>query len=132
MRSPRSRPTSASTRTVPSRPRRRSSADGTCMNKIFSKLAVLAIVAIAGCNTLPSGPDPDKLAEDMVKTGFRSEGIAKIERVTAIDETLKLCSAADVAGKPLDAAVARRIEAENLKTIRWPSDGRFLGDWKQG
>jgi sulfur-oxidizing protein SoxX len=103
------------------------------MKKLSLTLAALAIAAaVVGCNTLPSGSDPDRLAQDMVRSGFRSEGIARIERVTAVDETLKLCSAADVAGKPLEPAVAKRIEAENLKTIRWPSDGKFLGDWKQG
>ncbi|MEO7547426.1 MAG: sulfur oxidation c-type cytochrome SoxX, partial [Ramlibacter sp.] len=39
---------------------------------------------------------------------------------------------ADVAGKPLDAAVAKRIEKVNLDTVKWPSDGKFLGDWKEG
>jgi len=68
----------------------------------------------------------------MVRSAFRSEGIAKVERVTATDETLRLCSAADATGKPLEPAVAKRIEAENLKTVKWPSDGKFLGDWKKG
>ncbi|WP_374669096.1 sulfur oxidation c-type cytochrome SoxX [Ramlibacter sp.] len=91
-----------------------------------------AALVAAGCATGPSAADLDKLADDMVKAAFRTQGIAKVERVTQIDETLKLCNQADVAGKPLDAAVAKRIEADNLKTIKWPSDGKFLGDWKQG
>ncbi|MFL6692381.1 MAG: sulfur oxidation c-type cytochrome SoxX [Ramlibacter sp.] len=96
-------------------------------------LAALAVAAtVVGCMSAPSAADPDALVQQMVRAGFRDEGIAKTERVTAVDETLKLCSAADVAGKPLDPAVAKRIEAENLKTIQWPGDGRFLGDWKQG
>lgn len=94
-------------------------------------LAVLAAATVVGCATV-SGADADKLAADMVKTGFRSQGIAKVERVTAIDETLQACNAADVAGKPLDAATAKRLEEANLKTIKWPSDGKFLGDWKEG
>jgi sulfur-oxidizing protein SoxX len=27
---------------------------------------------------------------------------------------------------------AKEIEAANLKTIQWPADGRFLGDWQKG
>lgn len=92
----------------------------------------LAAVAAVGCASFVGGPDPDQLAADMVKAGFRSEGIAKVERVTAIDDTLKACNAADVAGKPLDPALAKRIEEANLKTVKWPGDGKFLGDWKQG
>jgi sulfur-oxidizing protein SoxX len=95
-------------------------------------LALAAAAVAAGCATLAGSPDPDVVAAEMVKTGFRSQGIAKVERVTQIDETLKACNAADVAGKPLDAATAKRIEEANLKTIKWPSDGKFLGDWKEG
>nr|WP_239024426.1 sulfur oxidation c-type cytochrome SoxX [Ramlibacter humi] len=81
---------------------------------------------------LPPGADLDRMAQEAVKTSFRSEGIAKVERVTQIDETLRLCNQADASGKPLDAATAKRIEEENLKTVKWPSDGKYLGDWKQG
>lgn len=95
-------------------------------------LALAAAAVAAGCATLAGNPDPDAVAAEMVQRGFRSEGIAKVERVTQIDETLKACNAADVAGKPLDAATAKRIEEANLKTIKWPSDGKFLGDWKEG
>ena len=48
------------------------------------------------------------------------------------DETNRLCSAADVAGQPLDEKTASALEAANFKMIKWPSDGRFLGDWKEG
>jgi L-cysteine S-thiosulfotransferase len=104
------------------------------MKKTPAIVLALSVAAVAvGCATggMPAA-DPDTLAAEMVKTGFRSEGIAKIERVTEIDETLKACNAADVAGKPLDPAVAKRIEEANLRTVKWPSDGKFLGDWKQG
>jgi sulfur-oxidizing protein SoxX len=99
------------------------------MKKIHFAFAALAV---AGCASTPSGADLDKIAQDMVRTGFHSKGIATIERVTAIDETLKLCNEADVSGKPLDSATAKRIEEANLKTVKWPSNGKFLGDWKQG
>lgn len=94
---------------------------------------ILGLAAAAvGCSTLQTGPGSDALVQEMVRTGFRSEGIAKVERVTQIDETLRLCNAADVAGKPLAPEVAKRIEQENLQAIKWPSDGKFLGDWKLG
>src|SRR6476619_6822758 len=104
------------------------------MKKIhFASFAAVAVAAaMVGCAATPGGADLDKMAQDMVRTGFHAKGIATLDRVTAIDETLKLCNEADVSGKPLDAATARRIEAANLKTVKWPSDGKFLGDWKQG
>lgn len=103
------------------------------MNRKIIPVALVAVAAMGvGCSTLPAGSDYDALAAQMVRTAFRTEGIAKAERVTETDETQKLCSAADVAGKPLDPAVAKRIEEANLRQVKWPGDGRFLGDWKQG
>ena len=96
--------------------------------------ALVAATLVTACATGggSQAPDTARLADSMVKSAFRTQGIATVDRVTAIDETLKECNAADAAGKPLDPAVAKRLEAANLKTIKWPSDGKFLGDWKAG
>lgn len=106
------------------------------MNKTSIVIAAaLAFGAVlVGCASRMGGAaaDADQVAAEMVKAGFRDQGIAKVDRVTNIDETLKLCNAADVAGKPLAPEVAKRIEADNLKTVKWPGDGKFLGDWKEG
>jgi L-cysteine S-thiosulfotransferase len=104
------------------------------MKKQLSTFAVAAAGAIAvmGCATLPSSTELDAIALGMTKAAFRDQGIATVDRVLGIDETLQLCNAADVAGKQLSAAEAKRLEEANLKTIKWPSDGKFLGDWKQG
>jgi sulfur-oxidizing protein SoxX len=104
------------------------------MKNHISRFAVAAgcAAALMGCATLPGSAELDAVASQMVKTAFRDQGIAKVDRVLGIDETLQLCNAADVAGKPLDPAVAKRLEEANLKTVKWPSDGKFLGDWKQG
>jgi sulfur-oxidizing protein SoxX len=95
-------------------------------------LSVLAAAAVvAGCATAPESVDLDQLTAKIVKASFRDQGIVKAS-VLETDETNKLCSAADVAGKPLDEKTAKAIEASNLKTIKWPADGKFLGDWKEG
>ncbi|HEY8356972.1 MAG TPA: sulfur oxidation c-type cytochrome SoxX [Ramlibacter sp.] len=95
-------------------------------------IALAAAFAAIGCASVPGSAELDQVADGMVKSAFRTQGIATIERVTAIDETLRLCNAADVSGKPLDAATMKRLEEANLKTVKWPADGKFLGDWKQG
>ena len=87
---------------------------------------------VAGCVTGPSVAELNTLTDQIVKASFRDQGIAKVDRVLATDETNRMCSEADVAGKPLDEKTAKRIEEANLKAIKWPSDGKFLGDWKQG
>lgn len=102
--------------------------------KIKSRVTFLAstsVVLLTGCAALPSAQDLDQITANVVKASFRDEGIVKIS-VLDVDETNRLCSAADVSGKPLDEASVKRIEAMNFNAIRWPSDGKFLGDWKQG
>jgi L-cysteine S-thiosulfotransferase len=95
-------------------------------------LSLLAAAAIiAGCATAPSSADLDKMTSDIVKSSFRDEGIVKAS-VLNTDETNKACSAADVAGKPLDEKTAKAIEAANMKTIKWPANGKFLGSWQEG
>jgi sulfur-oxidizing protein SoxX len=95
-------------------------------------LSVLAAAAVvAGCATVPGSADLDKLTADIVKASFRDEGIVKVS-VLDTDETNKACSAADVAGKPLDEQAALAIQAANFKTIKWPAGDKFLGDWKEG
>ncbi|WP_114968423.1 sulfur oxidation c-type cytochrome SoxX [Rhodoferax ferrireducens] len=95
-------------------------------------LCLLAVAAVvAGCTTTPGPVNLDKLTSDIVKASFRDEGIVKVS-VLDTDDTNRACSAADVAGKPLDETTARAIEAENLKSIKWPTAGKFLGDWKEG
>jgi sulfur-oxidizing protein SoxX len=74
----------------------------------------------------------DQRTEDAIKSSFRSQAAVSVDRVLSVDETNRLCSAADVAGKPLDDKTANAIQAVNMKAIKWPADGKFLGDWKEG
>jgi L-cysteine S-thiosulfotransferase len=91
----------------------------------------LAALAVVGCASLPGTASLDQLTAAIVQSSFRDEGIVKAS-VLDTDETNRLCSAADVAGKPLDEDTARRLEEANLKTIQWPADGKYLGNWKEG
>lgn len=98
--------------------------------KVFF-LAASAAIAVAGCASLPDGATLDQMTQNAVKVGFRDQGIVKVS-VLDTDETNRACSAADVAGKPLDEALASALQEQNLKSIRWPADGKYLGDWKEG
>ena len=101
------------------------------MNKLNLALIPAAVLVLAACSSSPSGTDYDKMTADVVKSSFQAKGIAKLDRLNQ-DEANRLCSAADVAGKPLDEAAAKAIEAASMKTIKMPSDGKYLGDWKAG
>lgn len=98
---------------------------------VFVFSAVAAAVVLAGCAVQLSSADYDKITADVVKASFQDKGIAKVDRLKQ-DETMRVCSDADVAGKPLDEKTAKALEEAALKTIKWPSDGKFLGDWKEG
>ena len=102
-------------------------------------LSILAAAVVAGCAggsgssaSSLSSAELDALAQKVVKESFHDKGIVKVDKVFAEDETVRACNAADVAGKPLDTATAKRLEALNMKTIKWPANGKFLGDWKAG
>lgn len=101
------------------------------MKKTTKYLVPAIAVFLAGCAVMPSGADLDKLTAEITKASFRDQGQAKVDRLVQ-DDANRECSAADVAGKPIDEKMAKAIETANLKTIKWPSDGKFLGDWKEG
>lgn len=101
------------------------------MNQFKHFLGPVAALFIAGCAVLPSDAELDKLSDNIKRTSFRDQGAVKVDRLVQ-DETNRACSAADVAGKPLDEDTAQSIQAVNLKSIKWPSNGNFIGDWKEG
>jgi sulfur-oxidizing protein SoxX len=94
--------------------------------------SLTAALVAAGCASGPSMAELNALTDKMVKSSFRDEGAVKVERITATDETNRACSDADVTGKPLDEKTVKAIEEANFKAIKWPSDGKFIGDWKEG
>ncbi len=98
-------------------------------SKTLRLLAIPAtLLALAGCATM-AGVNYDELASAMIRNSFRSEGIASVERLTQ-DDANRECSLAPE-GK-LPEARGKAIEEANLKTIKWPANGQFLGDWREG
>jgi sulfur-oxidizing protein SoxX len=98
----------------------------------FGLTGIAAALLVVGCASGPSVAELNELTHKIVKASFRDEGFVKVDRVLNTDETNRACSDADVAGTPLDEKTAKAIEEINLKAIKWPSDGKFIGDWKEG
>jgi len=90
---------------------------------------VLAALVAAACATAPSDEEIAGKATAMLKASFKPAGQAGLDRLDQ-DETQRACSAA--AGKAPPRDVAAKIEEANLATIRYPADGKLLGDWKNG
>jgi sulfur-oxidizing protein SoxX len=101
------------------------------MKKTTIAFVSASVLVLAGCAQNYSAADYDKMTVDALKASFKAKGVAKIDRLNQ-DEVNKACSAAEMSGKDLDAATRKAVEAANMKTIKFPADGKFLGDWKKG
>jgi sulfur-oxidizing protein SoxX len=101
------------------------------MKKIIAKKAgLLALtVLLASCATGPSPQDVADATQKVLKSSFRDQGIAKTAWLDQ-DASNKACSESQ--GAALDEKLAKAIEEANLKTVKMPSDGKFIGDWKEG
>ncbi len=94
-------------------------------------LAAAVLTAMLGCASPDASPDaaPDlgRATRSVMKASFRSQGIARLERLDQ-DFVQQACSSDQPPGDDL----ARRIMAESVATLRPPAGGRYLGDWRQG
>ena len=82
------------------------------------------------CASASAWADKDQLHADfkaMLDQSFKTTGIAGKHRIYQLDFQ-KACSQ----DKPPAKAVMQKIEADQLKTIRYPADGKYFGDWKEG
>lgn len=77
----------------------------------------------------PSDAEVSAKAAVVMKASFREAGQAKLDRLDQ-DETQRACSLYSNRQMPKD--VAARIEAQNLAAIKYPADGKLVGDWKNG
>jgi sulfur-oxidizing protein SoxX len=91
--------------------------------------AIVAPALLTGCATAPSDAEVNAKAAAMLKASFVERGQAKLDRL-AQDDTQKTCS--EYTGKALPKDAAERIEKANFAAIKWPADGKLLGDWKSG
>jgi sulfur-oxidizing protein SoxX len=89
-------------------------------------LTALALLAATAAQA-QTARQLDQQADAMMRASFREQGIARLDRLNQ-DEAQKACSQA----LPPAPAVAKKIEAAQLATVKWPTDGQFIGDWKEG
>jgi sulfur-oxidizing protein SoxX len=92
--------------------------------------ASIVAALIAGCAAL-GGKDEDYSAKavEMMKTSFKEQGQAKLDRLNQ-DDVQRLCSEYN-GERPMPKDVAQRIEKAQLALIKYPADG-YMGDWKLG
>ncbi|WP_420996055.1 sulfur oxidation c-type cytochrome SoxX [Cupriavidus sp. 30B13] len=113
--------------------------------KLATLAAALAMLACAGAahaqdSARPAKGKPaaraaagatDADMRKLIESSFSSKGPATVEGVLDRDAMQKACS--DYADRTkVPAAVAKKIEAAELKQVKYPADGQYLGDWKEG
>jgi len=97
------------------------------MNTKIPAIALLAAVT-AGCASM-SEQETARRALELMKASFNERGQARLDRLDQ-DDAQKSCSLPPSATIPKDAA--ERIEKANLAAIKYPADGKFIGDWREG
>ena len=86
-----------------------------------------AAALLAGCASTPSPAELDAQASKAIKGSFRDQSFVK---TSWLDQDLgqQACSS----DKPPDEATADRIMAEALYSVKWPTGGVYIGDWRAG
>ncbi len=90
--------------------------------------AVLTLLLLSACATVVGFPDA---ANDLLnfKGSFGEKGIAKLDRLEQ-SELQKSCS--EFAQKEMPADLRAKLEKAELDAVKFPADGKYLGDWKEG
>lgn len=90
-------------------------------------LILSAVAVLAACVTTPTREETTAV----VKSSFQQRGDAKLDRLNQSELQLQ-CSEAALEGKTLSKSEVAQLEKAALATIKFPADGKYLGDFKQG
>jgi sulfur-oxidizing protein SoxX len=94
-------------------------------------IVLVSAAAVAGCATVAVDTDYGKAAMELMKADFKSKGPATVERILEQDEAQRLCSEYPYpAERPKE--VSEKIETAQLKLVKYPADGNYLGKWQEG
>ena len=100
-------------------------------SKHFLAFSVIALVLLALQGNAIAQQKNDPKFNKMMKDGFKADGIAGLDRIDQ-DATQKFCSDPDFANSKQGDAMRDKIQKMNMATIKQPSDGKYIGDWKKG
>lgn len=93
----------------------------------MKKTTIFVVLVASSFGALAAGEDLYADFKAMMDSSFKTTGIASKHRMYQLDFQ-KECSS----GKEPSKKVLQAIEAEQLKTIRYPADGKYFGNWKEG
>jgi sulfur-oxidizing protein SoxX len=92
-------------------------------------IALASLITITGCATVAADTDYATAAMALMKADFKSKGPATVSGMLNQDDAQRLCSQYP-ADLPKD--MAEKLETEQLKLVKYPADGKYLGTWQEG
>jgi len=100
-------------------------------NITIAVLGIAGAVAV-GCASMAQNDEAALGAKalELMKASFHEQGQAKLDRLDQ-DEVQKVCSEYN-GDRKIPKDVAERLEKAELAAIKYPADGKYLGDWKNG
>jgi sulfur-oxidizing protein SoxX len=100
-------------------------------NITIAVLGIAGAVAV-GCASMTQKDEAALGAKalELMKASFHEQGQAKLDRLDQ-DEVQKVCSEYN-GDRKIPKDVAERLEKAELATIKYPADGKYVGDWKNG
>ncbi|QWE17810.1 sulfur oxidation c-type cytochrome SoxX [Polynucleobacter corsicus] len=103
------------------------------MTHLKQLLAVSGFIFAAGLVQTPALAQQknDPKFNKMIQESFRADGIAGLNRIDQ-DATQKFCSDPQFANSKQGQAMREKIQKINMDSIKQPSDGKYIGDWKNG
>ncbi len=93
-------------------------------------VSLVAAAVVAGCAAFDTVPSREETMS-VIKGSFKDQGIAKVSRLNQ-SELQVACSRVAQTKVPLERAERARLEAAALATVKYPADGKWLGDHKAG
>ena len=100
------------------------------MKKIIGTVAVLGLIAAGCASTYVSEEQREAQALAMMKASFKPNGQATLDRLDQ-DDMQKMCSRYHGDNK-MPKEVGEMLEKDQQALIKYPADGKYLGDWKSG
>ena len=91
------------------------------------KITLICAAALLAAGVAQAG-DYRSQAIALIKKDFHPRGIATVDRVN--EEGLQAVCNRTNDNPP--SAIAERLQKDQFDAIKWPGDGKYLGDWKSG
>lgn len=93
-------------------------------------LLLLTATIVTGCAANAPGKDYRAEMLKLLKSDFESKGSVSLDKFMMQDDAQKFCSSLEGQEATLDELA--KIRESQFESVKYPTDGKYLGDWKAG